>query len=191
MSADLRLRTPFNLIVAGPTGSGKTAKVANILRDRENLFEEKPQQTILYYRVWQPIYDDLLKEGLIDIFLEGMPDDKALKTTLNNCQSSCLIFDDLGQEINNSIETLFTVNSHHYNCSVILIVQNLFQKNKAWRTISLNCQYFVLTRNPRDPSQVSHLSSQIFPGKKNFLGVVCEYLFLKKIMLFIHSHPSI
>ena len=40
-----------------------------------------------------------------------------------------------------------------------------FQKNKESRSISLNAQYMVLFKNPRDTSQISHLVKQMYPGK--------------------------
>lgn len=175
MSADITLQNPCNIILAGPSGSGKTHKILNILRQRKFIFSDNPQHVILFYSVWQKIYDVMLNELLVDEFIEEMPDDKQIKNLLTKHKSSCLIFDDLAQNINSSIEKLFTVNSHHYNCTIFLLTQNLFSKNKVWRTISLNCHYFLLTRNPRDPSQISHLSSQIFPRKKNFLGNICKY----------------
>ena len=39
-----------------------------------------------------------------------------------------------------------------------LLVQNLFPKNKETRTISLNAHYMVVFKNPRDKSQISHLT---------------------------------
>ena len=48
------------------------------------------------------------------------------------------------------IVNLFTCGSHHRNLSLIYIVQELFQRGKGSRSISLNSHYLVLFKNPRD-----------------------------------------
>ena len=47
--------------------------------------------------------------------------------------------------------------------------QNLFPKNKERRSISLNSQYMVVFKNPRDASQMSHLAWQMYPGRVKFV----------------------
>jgi len=47
---------------------------------------------------------------------------------------------------------MFTKISHHRNVSVVYLTQNVFDKNKYARTISLNAHYLVLIKNPRDAS---------------------------------------
>ena len=46
---------------------------------------------------------------------------------------------------------------------MLYLVQNLLPKNKESRTISLNSQYMVVFKNPRDASQMSHLARQLHP----------------------------
>ena len=45
-------------------------------------------------------------------------------------------------------------------------MQNLFPKNKESRTISLNSQYIVVFKNPRD---VSQMAKQMYPGRVKFV----------------------
>ena len=47
-------------------------------------------------------------------------------------------------------------------------MQNLFPKNKESRTISLNSQYMVIFKNPRDASQIANLAKQMYPGRGAF-----------------------
>ena len=49
------------------------------------------------------------------------------------------------------------------------IVQNLFNKNKEQRTISLNCHYLTVFKSPRDMLQINHLAKQMYPGKSKFV----------------------
>ena len=48
-------------------------------------------------------------------------------------------------------------------------MQNVFNKGKENRTISLNSHYIVLFKNPRDASQITHLAKQMYPGNIKFM----------------------
>jgi len=75
-----------------------------------------------------------------------------------------LIFcDDQMLDVDVKLAHAFTRGSHHRQNSVLLIVQNFFNKNKHMRTISLNAQYLVFFKLPRDVSQFTHLARQMFP----------------------------
>ena len=114
------------------------------------------------YAKWQPSYKDLppehvqLVEGTADI-----PD--------YSREPMLLVIDDQMDRADKSVTRLFTKGSHHRNISVIYIVQNLFDKNKEHRTISLNAHYLVLFKNPRDGSQIDHLAKQMYPGKAKYV----------------------
>ena len=84
-------------------------------------------------------------------FEEGLPSASMLDSTTRNL----IIIDDLMAETDERVTTLFAKKSHHRNTSVLYLVQNLFPKNKESRTISLNSQYMVVFKNPRDASQMS------------------------------------
>ena len=66
---------------------------------------------------------------------------------LENLKSNSLvIFDDLATHMKKHSEKLldlWTVESHHMNISVILVLHNLFQQTKSIRTISLNKFHIV------------------------------------------------
>ena len=80
-----------------------------------------------------------------------------------------IVIDNLMAETDERVTTLFTKKSHHRNTSVLYLVQNLFHKNKESRTISLNSQYMVVFKNPRDASQMLHLARQMYPGRVKFV----------------------
>ena len=58
--------------------------------------------------------------------------------------------------------------SHHGNITVVYIVENVFDKGKVHRIISLNSHYMVLFKNPRDEGQMRSLAQQVFPTKFKF-----------------------
>ena len=67
---------------------------------------------------------------------------------------------------NLKITQLFT-RGRHDNLSVIYLTQNLFHKNQ--RALSLNSDYMVIFKNPRDNSQFAAIARQILPDKVKFL----------------------
>ncbi|ROJ73033.1 hypothetical protein DPX16_1217 [Anabarilius grahami] len=118
---------------------------------------------------WQPLYDELLKLYAIK-FVEGLPesfnDDDLLPVTKTNL----LILDDLMNEAgeNKQVEKVFTQFVHHRNLSAIYIVQNLFAQGKTSRTISLNTNFMILFKDPRDAHQVAVLGRQMYPGNAKY-----------------------
>jgi hypothetical protein len=82
------------------------------------------------------------------------------------------------------------VGSHHYNMTVIHLLQNGFQKGKSMRTASLNCHYFILFRSYRDVLQIQTLGKQIFPGQlKYFMDVYNKATTQKYSYLLIDLNP--
>jgi len=59
-------------------------------------------------------------------------------------EATLLVLDNLVFETNELVANTSTKLSHHRNVSVIHLTQNLFDKNKYTRTISLNAHYLVL-----------------------------------------------
>ena len=93
--------------------------------------------------------------------------------------NGCLvIFDDYELEVSENISffhQIWTVLSHHWNFTPILVLHNLFAKEL--RTISLNTHRIVLTKSLRDTSQIDYLSRQCFPDCKKFLVSVYKKCF--------------
>ena len=162
---DPRLKHPFTGIVAGPTACGKSTWVKNLITYQKDMIDPVPEQIIWFYGEWQPLYDTL--SGMVE-FREGLAD----LTTLKTKKPTLVIIDDLMTETDKSVSNLFTKGSHHRNLSVLHLVQNVFDKNKHTRTISLNAHYLVIFKNPRDASQITHLAKQMYPGHVRFLQEV-------------------
>ena len=103
------------------------------------------------------------------------------------------MIDDQLQEAsnNNQIMNLFTKGSHHRNLSVIYLLQNMFHQGKINRTVSLNCQYPVLFRNPRDKMQIMTLAKQMSPrNTQQFLQTYEDALKRPYGYLFVDLKPS-
>jgi len=67
------------------------------------------------------------------------------------------------------LTNLFIKGAHHKNLTALYLVQNIFNKNKNQRTISLNSHYNVLFRNERDAKQFHTLAQQVQPGQSKWL----------------------
>ena len=163
----MKLIHPSNIIVSGPTGSGKTQFVSRILKTRN--IDPFPTRILYLYSEWQQEYDNLL-ESLPEItFQRGFPD--KLMDLFVPSQNNLLILDDQMSKAGDTKELadLFTKGSHHRNLTIIYIVQNLFDKSKSMRTASLNSQYIILFKSPRDKSIIQHLGTQMFPKNTKFL----------------------
>ena len=150
-----KLVHPSTCLISGPTGSGKSFFVKNLIV--HNMYTPRPEQVIYCYGVYQPLFKTLKNV----IFEEGLP------SYLNEIQNALIIVDDLMSELGSDqrLSKLFTRGSHHRNISIIFIVQNIFHQAKEMRNINLNSHYLILYKNPRDKSQVMHLARQILPGK--------------------------
>ena len=94
-------------------------------------------------------------------FHQGLPDSDPREKHL-------IILDDLMDETDQRVASLFTKKSHHRNISVMYIVQNLFHRGKQHRTISLNAHYMVVFKNPRDVSQIMALAHQMYPQRTKY-----------------------
>jgi len=81
---------------------------------------------------------------------------------IDQLTDALVVYDDLINEADERLTRIFTRGSHHRNVSVIFMVQNFFNKNRHMQTISLNAQYIVLFKNPRDSSQFVHLAKQLY-----------------------------
>jgi len=158
---DPRLKHPFTCIISGPTGCGKTVFVKSLLSKCQDAIYPPPEQIVWCYGEWQHGYEAL--KGVE--FVEGLPQ----MERFDGQKRTLLIIDDLMSEADDRVSNLFTKKSHHCNISVIYIVQNIFDKNKQHRTVSLNAHYMVVFKNPRDASQITHLAKQMYPGNVKFL----------------------
>jgi len=154
-------------MVSGPTSSGKTVLVREILSNFKNLISINREiiNVIWAYGQWQNLYDKHI-ENINCLYNEGLPSEKDL---IEN-KADIIVIDDLMNEVsdNKKLTNLFTKGSHQMNVSVIFISQNLFHKGSQIRTISLNCHYVIIMKNPRDKQQIQCLQKQSFPGKAKY-----------------------
>lgn len=163
----LRFQHPFSAIIASSSGSGKTVLTRSLLSDYKAVTTiDKPQ-----LKVWwchgqdQDLHRESIPGVDVTYFTEFVSD-------FNDDKPDIIVYDDLMSEIsgNKALTDVFTKKRHHENVSVVFIIQNIFFQSKEMRTISLNCMYYILLKNPRDRLQLLALGRQIFPGSMDFFS---------------------
>ena len=167
--SSFQLKHPTTCLIAGPTGCGKTRFVARLLQS-VGMITPTPGRIVWVYGEWQPTYDSL--KATLSIEFRKNCLDAELYESFSPAENNVLILDD--QMSNASISQrrsmlqLFTQGSHHRNLTIIYIVQNLFDQGSTSRTISLNSQYMVLFKNPRDSAQIRYLERRCIQRTTSF-----------------------
>ena len=158
---DTRFKHPFTSQIAGVTGSGKSVFTFKLINEVNELITPVPEKIVYCYSEYQPLFNDYPQVT----FYEGLPNND----DFDGKQRTLLILDDLMSEAGEGVSNIFTKISHHRNVSVIFLTQNMYYKSKHSRTMSLNTQYLILFKNPRDASQVATLGRQMYPNNSKFL----------------------
>ena len=164
------LQHPFTMIVAAPTGSGKSTWVKELLVRRNTMIKPPPQKIMWFYRRWQPLYTEMKRLIHTMEFIQGIPPNIKRDDYFDTRYPTLFVIDDLMKDATQSTDVceLFTEGSHHRNLSVVCLLQNLYYKGKEARTMSLNAHYMVLFKNPRDQQQVTVLARQMYPGNSRY-----------------------
>ena len=160
------LQHPFSMIVAGPSKAGKTVFTSKLLQHIDSLSTIPPHDILWCYSEYQPNYHSLVVENPKVQLLQGLPDIKELRGS--SSVPRLIILDDLMLETakDNTMVSLFTRGIHHWNVSVVFIVQNVFLS--GLRTARINAHYMVLFKNPSDKLQASTLARQLYPKNTSF-----------------------
>lgn len=172
---------PSTVLVAGPTGCGKTEFMVKFLSHKA--LQPFPERIVWVYSEWQPAYDRIrgLKLGRTKVeFVKDVATD-ALYDSIDPKVRNLVVLDDQmeNEELHRksgaaALAKFFTQGSHHRNLTIVYIVQNLFHQSRAMRTVSLNTHYQVLFKNPRDKTQVRALAMQMYPSYPQFLTSAYE-----------------
>lgn len=166
---DMRLKAPFTAVVSGPTGSGKTKYMIELIKGAKSVTNDPPVEILYCYGAWQTDFHELEEAGVV--MHNGLLSEDEIPT---DGKPRWIVVDDLMEEVSGdkTMNNLFTKYSHHRNLSVFFLIQDLFKKKN--RTLSLNAQYMFLFKNPRDKLLIDNLARQAFPGKVKQVREVYE-----------------
>jgi hypothetical protein len=160
---DLRLTHPANIVASGPSASGKSYFVEKLILGGTKYFKTDFKDIVWCYADYYPTNRELRSKVKFQKGLEGLERQDFSNPRL-------IVIDDQMLQSLTPIVEYFTRGTHHTNCSVIYISQNLFHQGKGARDLSLNTHYLVLFKNPRDQSQVRFLARQICPSNPKALS---------------------
>ena len=148
------IHQPCSVIVAGPSGSGKSELVEQVLKDKK-LFYPPPKKVLYCYDRWQPRFDRMKKQSKVT-FYKGLPPEGALAKWFKPQDHGILILDDLMEEggSDKRVLDLFTKDSHHRGITALYLTQDLFPPGKFAKTINRNAHYVICFKCPRDKTGI-------------------------------------
>ena len=167
--------TPCSILIAGPSQSGKTSLVYNMLREKSRLFVPAPSRTLLIYKEDQELYRLMKLHDLIQDKISYLPTLEDLKSLAKAEKakggSLMVIFDDQMMETTKNIDYLeaWSVSCHHLSMTLLFLAQQIFFDSPLYRSLSLNSQCFLLMKNPRDLRSVTTLASRMYPHHSKFM----------------------
>jgi hypothetical protein len=170
---------PLRLVIAGPSGSGKSWWILKLIKSRELLFDTKfnrilycvpPKKSQVHITIFDKIKEFFNQAELI----YGLPKPADI---IGDTLPKLVIIDDQMLQIFNSpfMEEVFIQHSHHSSCSLIFTTQNFFNSGKT-KTIIRQCNYKVIFNSPADQVILRHISCQLKPDQPNFLINVFQTL---------------
>ena len=178
---DLRLFADRTLCAVGPSHSGKSTFVQELLDRRHEVFRTVPKRVVWCYGVYQHAFHSALQAKGYVLHQGILPQEEVQPHDV-------VVLDDLLHESSTSrdVSAMFTRVAHHKPAFIIFITQNLFPPGKEARLRGLNTHYLAIFKNPRDKSQVEFLARQILPRQSKALRDIFEaatakphsYLFL-------------
>ena len=130
------------------------------------------QNVVFFYNQWQDLYTAFKAEKVVKHWINEPP---TIDVVTDLCHpykdngGSIIIVDDFQNRLGADVQEMFTTLSHHLNFVIILLVQNIFPKNRHFRDISLNAKYVIVFKSPRDQMQIRSFAKQIEPGNTNYI----------------------
>lgn len=179
---DLKFQTPCAISISGPSQSGKSEFIVQLIKYQSQLFSSN--FTKIFYCVPEtlslssnPIFDSLKKYAPNIQLIIGLPDVSKLQLKFDKLPK-LIIIDDLMTEFLSSHEMvrLLSVEVHHFNISTIFTLQNIYAPSRFGTTLSRNINYKVLFCNRLDLREMRNLSIQIC-NQPSFLSESFEFLF--------------
>ena len=161
------IRQPASVIIAAPSGSGKSELVEKLLKEKK-LFYPSPKKIVYCYDTWQPQLDRMKKQSKIT-FYKGLPPEGALVKGFKPHHHGILILDDLMEESGNDkrVLDLLTKDSYHRGITALYLTQDIFPPSKFSKTINQNANYAICFKSPRDKTGIRNRLLQVYPEKRH------------------------
>lgn len=165
---DLKFTNPFRFVIAGPSCSGKSTLIRDMILNRSRSFKEEPKKIIYFCKHKHSVSQKI--KHLVEIRTNFPVEDD-----FQNSSKQCIwmILDDMQEEaVKSSLISDAFRHARHENISIILVLHNLFSQRKESREISLNMNGVFIMRSVRDLTQIKVLSSQLTPHMPDKLSKI-------------------
>ena len=138
---DLRLQWPFRMLLVGCSCSSKSTLTTRLVALSSRVLKQMPAHILPFYSHMQLAYKELaqLTPCPMELLDGAKHSNEQLTMEPGTLQATHA----------HLVSAWFTCKSHHYDTSIIHLVQNVFNKDPSHGTISLNAIYIVLVKNPR------------------------------------------
>ena len=179
----LKLITPFSLVAAGPSGSGKSKMLFELLDNITQCTSPPIERVVFIYGVYQDLYKEYP-----NIRFTG--DITAMET--RHPPNTLLIIDDCMSAIkdDSALEHLFT-RGRHEQVSTILVLQNMFYKGSVMKTCRDNATYLAFTNHLQDQNRMRTFASQLEgEGGHYFKESYEDAIKTRFNYLFVDLHPK-
>lgn len=132
---DLRFNIPSNMLIVGPTSSGKTTWLKNLVEHRHIFFSVNPEALLLFHKEPQKAYNAIEKCMIEDkepntsfspfrsfkAVPKSVEEMKEILDTYPRKLPKIIVFDDYLDEVGHVLKHMFTVLTHHYNCFTVIL----------------------------------------------------------------------
>ena len=148
------------MLVCGASRCGKSEFVKSLLKNPQ-IWQKYPEKVTISYLANKSQYNDVPYATLV----HGLPD---LDEFTSNDKFETLVIDDgsaLLTQKNNSLLSLFTLDSHHNNKTIIYVCHNPFMSHA--RTLRLQCNYLVFFPNAVDGTYIENFARQSYQREHN------------------------
>lgn len=181
----------FFMVIAGPQGSGKTSTIISMLKSCwnkcfEDVFLIMPSISRASIAEEDNVFNQLPDENVFDDFNEEAMSAIEEKTKENSLagEHSLVIIDDFGSVFSNEkltenkILRRLCIKTRHHKCSVVLLLQNIYQLPKKLREVCSSILFFNLGKSqneklireflPYTDEQIQEIMS-MFKGEHDWL----------------------
>ena len=179
-----KFKSPFALAISGPSQSGKSHFILNLLKNHEQLFDCVFQR-VIYCQPSSLVHtSNAYFSSIKAIFplaelISGLPSVSKLHLDITGSPPALLIIDDLQTEFLNSIEMLhlLTAGVNHCKVSCIVTLQSYYGKSRFGKSLLRNVTYKCFFLNRLDRRELKYISMEITPNFPNFMESNFNFLF--------------
>ena len=158
---DFRLKSPCSISIIGPSQSGKSTLINELIKNRNTWFDTPITKVIyVYYRLNETLVNQANEDP---DFLLAESIEAGNKLLEPNC---LLILDDQMFELTRKpaldiVSEYFTCGIHHLPFNCVLVLQRAY--NKHTKLLVDGSQYCVLFDQPKDRTVITNIAKQFSP----------------------------